>query len=111
MDFKRAGIRFWEIRKSVVNQIVNIRRQKKSWCVYLVIVVGLPHLRGVPTERRKLCDCRYQFIKRVYRSVGTHILCDFCYFRCKKRTKITLDGLRPSSNMLNISLAVGMFSY
>ena len=68
-------------------------------------------LRGVPTEGRKPFDYRYRCIERVCRSVGTLILCDCCYFRSKKTTKITWDGLRPSSNMLNISLAMGMFSY
>ena len=68
-------------------------------------------LRGVPTEGRKPCDYRYRCIERVCRSVGTLILCDFCYFRSRKTTKITWDGLRPSSNMLNISVAMGMFSY
>ena len=37
-------------------------------------------LRGVPTERRKPCDCRYRCIEMVCRSVGTLYLCDFCYF-------------------------------
>ena len=36
--------------------------------------------------------------------MGTLNLCDFCYIRCKKTTKITWDGLQPSSNMLNVSL-------
>ena len=68
-------------------------------------------VRGVPTEEHKPCDDRYRCIKRVCRSVGTLSLCNFCYFRSKKITKITWDGLRPSSNMLNISLAMSMFSY
>ena len=63
----------------------------------------LPMSRGVPTEQRKPCDCTYWCIERVCRSVGTLILCDFCYFRSKITTKITWDGFRPSSNMLNIS--------
>ena len=76
----------------------------------LIVLFGTAY-RGVPAEGRKLCDDRYRCIERVCRSVGTLILCDFCYFRSKKTTKITSDGLRPSSNMLNISLAMGMFSY
>ena len=35
----------------------------------------------------------------------------FCYFQSKKTTKITWNALWPSSNMLNISLVMGMISY
>ena len=48
-------------------------------------------LRGVPTDRRKPCGCRYRCIERVCRSVGTIILCDFCYFRCKMKTEMDFD--------------------
>ena len=79
--------------------------------VLIFIAPNQVALKAVPTEGRKPCDDRYRCIERVCRSVGTLILCDFCYFRSRKTTKIAWDGLRPSSNMLNISLAMGMFSY
>ena len=40
--------------------------------------VLLPTWRGVPTERRRPCDCTYWCIEWVCRSVGTLNLCDFC---------------------------------
>ena len=35
--------------------------------------------RGVPTEGRKPCDCRYRCIERVHRSVGTLLCCNRGY--------------------------------
>ena len=35
----------------------------------------------------------------------------FAIFDLKRQLKFTWDGLRPSSNMLDISLAMGRFSY
>ena len=61
-------------------------------------------LRGVPTKERKPCDDRYRWIEMVFWSMGTLILCDFCYFRSKKTTKITWDGLRRACDRVQTCL-------
>ena len=55
----------------------------------LTIENGLLDFRGVPTERRKPCDCRYRRMKRVCRSMGTLNLCDFfAIFDVKRQLKL-----------------------
>ena len=67
-------------------------------------------LRGVPTEGRKPCDCKYRRIERVHRSVGTLLCCDRGH-SSKIVSKMVFFGFRLNSNMFNISFSMSIFSY
>ena len=67
-------------------------------------------LRGVPTERRKPCDCKYQCIKRVCQSVGTLVLSSaiFAIFDLERQLKLLEMAF---DQVLDIPLSMGTFSY
>ena len=73
---------------------------------------GFVHqLRGVPTEGRKPCDCKYRRIKRVHRSVGILLCCDRGHSSKIVSTKMVFFWFRLNSNMFNISFSMSIFSY
>ena len=65
--------------------------------------------RGVPTERRKPCNCRYRCIERACRSVGILLSGNRAHSSKWLSTESAILGFRLNSNILNISFAMGIF--
>ena len=60
---------------------------------------------------RWLSMSRYRCIERVSGSVGTLLCCDSSYSSKWLSMKKVFSWIRLNSNMSNISLSMGMFSY
>ena len=70
--------------------------------------------RGVPTERRRPCDWRYLYTSKGFGNLWVHFFVaieDFHQNGYRRKMRFIGGGVGLNSNMLNISFAMGIFSY